>query len=518
MRRYARYVTRLLAVAVMLVSVTFIIAKIHTILDNVRRPSSQQAWTKAMISHALATRAEQEGRHQDALMLLRTAQQQALAIVNVEKKIQALASIGRLQFEYRDGRAARESFEAARQALASVGISDSGSYSRTIAMEIAQAGEVQYLQEFLGSELAPSPQYHRMVLVALARARHVHKAMAIAQAFPLDSGTHGSYRSETLEGLAAIQADEQGDLEAARLTLELIPKERRLQYQLSKLFFLAASAAERTRRGEQETVQQDLDAMVADLQKKQMHGYAQAQGWASVARAYLGLGKQAEAHRAIEQAIESYGAGYDKVEFLKEIHPLYLAMGLQNEAHRSVLSLKEPLFQIRGLVHLARLRATRGDKEAAGQLLDEAEGLASRLLRDNWQAWSLAEIAAALQEIGQDRRAEEVARSVHGESERVSLFDVFSLAFVLSGGLAGWALFHYKEPGRLVTQAMAAGTAVVLALQLAFLIVSTPALAPRTDLQMNLLCLIEIWLVFTVIVLRTPSIKGTMVPAVPASR
>jgi ATP/maltotriose-dependent transcriptional regulator MalT len=183
-----------------------------------------------------------------------------------------------------------------------------------------------------------------------------------------------------------------------------------------------------------------------------------------------------------------------------------------------VLSLKEPLFQIRGLVHLARLRATRGDKEAAGQLLDEAEGLASRLLRDNWQAWSLAEIAAALQEIGQDRRAEEVARSVHGESERVSLFDVFSLAFVLSGGLAGWALFHYKEPGRLVTQAMAAGTAVVLALQLAFLIVSTPALAPRTDLQMNLLCVIEIWLVFTVIVLRTPSIKGTMVPAVPASR
>jgi hypothetical protein len=510
MRRYARYVTRLVAVAVMLVSATFISGKIHNLLDNVRRPSSQQAWTNAMISHTQAIRAEQEGRHEDALMLLRTAEHQARAIVKVEKKIEALATIGRLQFEYRDGRAARESFEAARHVLASVSISDSGSYRRTIAMQIAQAGEVHYLREFLGSELAPSPQYHRMVLVALAKARHIDQAVAIAQALPSDSITHGSYRSETLEALAAIQAEE-GDLEAARLTLELIPKEQRLQYQLSKLFFLAASAAERTRRGEQETVQQDLDAMVADLQSKRMHDYAQAQGWVSVARAYLGLGKQAEAHRAIEQAIESYGAGYDKVEFLKDIHPLYLAMGLQNEAHSSVLSLKEPLFQIRGLVHLARLGATHGDKEWADQLLNEAEGLASRLLSDNWQAWSLAEIAAALQEIGRDRRAEEVARSVHGESERVSVFDVFSLAFVMSGGLAGWWLFQYKEPGRLVTQAMAAGTAVVLALQLAFLIVTTPALVPRTDLQMNLLCLIEIWLVLTVILLRTPSIKGTMV-------
>jgi hypothetical protein len=508
----APYVTRLVALGVIVICTTCVIVKVKNIFENVGRPSSQQAWANAMISHAQAMRAEQQGRHEDAVMLLGTAEQQALAIVNVEKKIQALASIGRLQFAYRDGQAARESFEAARQVLASVSISDSGSYRRTIAMEIAQAGEVQYLQDFLGSELAPSPQYQRMVLVALAKAGHVHEAMAIAQALPSDSVTHGSYRSETLEGLAAIQA-EQGDLEAAKLTLELIPKARRLQYQLSKLFFLAASAAELTRRGDQEMVQHDLDAMVADLQRKRMHDYAQAQGWVSVARAYLGLGKPAEAHGAIQRAIESYDAGYDKVEFLKEIHPLYLAMGLQNEAHSSVLSLTEPLFQIRGLVYLARLGATHGDREWAGQLLDEAEGLASRLPTDDWQAWSLAETAAALKEIGHDRRAAEVARSVHGESERVSVFDVLSIAFLLAGGLAGWCLFQYKEPGRVVAHAMAAGTAVVLALQLAFLIVTTPALVPRTDFQMNALCLIEIWLVVTVIVLRRPSIKGTMVPA-----
>ena len=86
MQCYAPYVTRLIAIGVILLSATFVVLKAHKVIGNVLRPSSQQAWTDAMLSEGKAIRAEKEGRHDDALVLFKAAQQQAQAIARVEQR------------------------------------------------------------------------------------------------------------------------------------------------------------------------------------------------------------------------------------------------------------------------------------------------------------------------------------------------------------------------------------------------------------------------------------------------
>jgi hypothetical protein len=99
---HAAYVTRLVAIGVILLSATFFFLKAHKLIDNVLRPSSQQAWTQAMFSE-MAIRGEKGGRHDEAVRLFKVAQQHAKRTARVEQRVEALASIGRLQFQHGDG-------------------------------------------------------------------------------------------------------------------------------------------------------------------------------------------------------------------------------------------------------------------------------------------------------------------------------------------------------------------------------------------------------------------------------
>jgi hypothetical protein len=243
-------------------------------------------------------------------------------------------------------------------------------------MEMAHAGEAEYLHEYLSSELAPSRWYSQRAIITLGQAGHIEKAIALTQGIPSDSVANSTHRSAILENFAATQA-QHGDLEAAETTLRLVPKDQRYQSQLSAAWFLVASAAERMRRGQHEIVQRELDDVAVGLLKDRTDPSAKADAWLAVGKGYLELGDRTQARRDRRGPTSRTARETRPLELIKNIDELYLALQLQDEALQSVRSLKEPFAQVQGFIHLALVSSDDGNKDWARVVLAEAEGMAS---------------------------------------------------------------------------------------------------------------------------------------------